>query len=107
MKVPVVVDRETGNAIGQNNFLAQIIASYEAWQARQRQQTAAYEALVNDITAAIDAADTADDLNALLKSIGQKEAIWNSKLVAFQKMNLRASRIGAKYDPINKCYVAA
>ena len=107
MKVPVVVDRETGNAIGSNNFLSQIIASYEAWQTRQRQQTAAYEALVSDISAAVDAANTPDDLNALMKSIGQREAIWNSKLVAFQKMNFRAAKIGAKFDSISKCYVAA
>ena len=107
MKVPVVVDRATGNAIGSNNFLSQVIASYETWQIQQRQQTAAYEALVNDIATAVSGADSADDLNALMASIAKREAIWNSKIVAFQKMNLRASQIGAKYDSIAKKYVAA
>lgn len=107
MKVPVVVDRATGSAAGSNNFLSQIIASYEAWQVEQRKRTTAYEALVNDISNAIDAADSAEDLNALMKGIAQREAIWNSKLVAFQKMNLRAAKIGAKYDPLSKRYVTA
>lgn len=107
IKIPVVVDAASGEAVGNNNFLVSIIKTYEASQEKSRQRTADFENLILNIDKVISEVKSIEQLNEATKAIGKMDVIFNSKLVAGQKLNSKAREIGAKYDSTKKAYVSA
>lgn len=107
IKIPVTVDPATGEAVGNNNFLSLIISRFEESQKKTTEKTAAYEQLVNDIDDAVAGANTADDLNSLMAQLAKREAIYNSHLLAKQKIVARAKVLNVSYNAVEKRYVNA
>lgn len=105
VKVPVVVD-ENGNAVGCNRYMATVIDTYRSTQAAAAQKTGQYDALIADIEKTIAEVDTIAKLNTTAGKLGKMEHIYNSKLIAGQRLNAKAKELGAKYDSSKKKYVA-
>lgn len=106
VKVPVVVD-ETGNAVGNNNYMGTVINAFRNNQKASAEKTAQYEALIADIDKVLEEVDTVAKLNSSIAKISKMEHLYNSKLVASQKCNAKAKTLGAKYDSSKKKYVTA
>ena len=105
MKLPVTVDRN-GLAVGNNDFMARIIARFQGTQESKMRLTADFDRLVSDINERVEACESADDLNTLAAEFGAPEFvhIYNSKLLAGQALRDRAAALGAKWNKVKKCY---
>lgn len=105
-RLPLVVD-ENGTASGNNDYLARVIDRYRTMQEEKRKTTAAYEELLGEIDLMLAAVSSADALTETMEAIKAKAPIYNSRLVAAQKIAGRAKALGFVYDKENGKYVAA
>lgn len=101
-KIPVVVD-EAGMAVGDNNFIRRVLATYRKSQAETQEKTRKYDALVENIRTAVAAAGTAEELNKVLDSI-DKTQVYNSKMVGEKMAAQRAKALGLNFNAVDGRY---
>lgn len=101
-KIPLVVD-ETGMAVGDNNFVRRVLATYKKTQAATQEETRKYDSLVDNIRTAVAAAGTAEELNAVLDSIA-KTQVYNSKMVGEKMAAQRAKALGLNFNAVDGRY---
>lgn len=101
-KIPLVVD-ETGMAVGDNNFVRRVLATYKKTQAVTQEETRKYDALVDNIRTAVAAAGTAEQLNKVLDSIA-KTQVYNSKMVGEKMAAQRAKALGLNFNAVDGRY---
>lgn len=101
-KIPLVVD-ETGMAVGDNNFVRRVLATYKKTQAATQEETRKYDALVDNIRTAVAAAGTAEELNKVLDSIA-KTQVYNSKMVGEKMAAQRAKALGLNFNAVDGRY---
>lgn len=101
-KIPLVVD-ETGMAVGDNNFVRRVLATYKKTQAATQEETRKYDSLVDNIRTAVAAAGTAEALNAVLDSIA-KTQVYNSKMVGEKMAAQRAKTLGLNFNAVDGRY---
>ena len=101
-KIPLVVD-ETGMAVGDNNFVRRVLATYKKTQAVTQEETRRYDALVDNIRTAVAAAGTAEELNKVLDSIA-KTQVYNSKMVGEKMAAQRAKALGLNFNAVDGRY---
>ena len=101
-KLPLVVD-EKGMAVGDNNFIKRVLATYRKTQAATQERTREYDKLVSNIRTAVDMAKTADDLNAVLGSLDATQ-VYNSKMVGEKMVAVAARKLGLKYNAVEGKY---
>lgn len=101
-KIPLVVD-ETGMAVGDNNFVRRVLATYKKTQAVTQEETRKYDALVENIRTAVAAAGTAEELNKVLDSIA-KTQVYNSKMVGEKMAAQRAKTLGLNFNAVDGRY---
>ena len=101
-KIPLVVD-ETGMAVGDNNFVRRVLATYKKTQAVTQEATRKYDALVDNIRTAVAAAGTAEELNKVLDSIA-KTQVYNSKMVGEKMAAQRAKALGLNFNAVDGRY---
>lgn len=101
-KIPLVVD-ETGMAVGDNNFVRRVLATYKKTQAVTQEETRKYDALVENIRTAVAAAGTAEELNKVLDSIA-KTQVYNSKMVGEKMAAQRAKALGLNFNAVDGRY---
>lgn len=101
-KIPVVVD-EAGMAVGDNNFIRRVLATYRKSQAETQEKTREYDALVENIRTAVAAAGTAEELNKVLDSI-DKTQVYNSKMVGEKMAAQRAKALGLNFNAVDGRY---
>lgn len=101
-KIPLVVD-ETGMAVGDNNFVRRVLATYKKTQAVTQEETRKYDALVENIRTAVAAAGTAEELNKVLDSI-DKTQVYNSKMVGEKMAAQRAKALGLNFNAVDGRY---
>lgn len=101
-KIPLVVD-ETGMAVGDNNFVRRVLATYKKTQAATQEETRKYDSLVDNIRTAVAAAGTAEALNAVLDSIA-KTQVYNSKMVGEKMAAQRAKALGLNFNAVDGRY---
>lgn len=106
LKLPITVGPD-GNAIGNNNFLTEIINTYGRVQAEKQQMAGEYDMLISVIDERVGACETVDDLNKLTAEFGDKsfKHIYNSRLIAGQALNKRAAELGCVYSKVDQKYV--
>ena len=96
--VPEVVSAD-GSSTAANTFIEDVVFA----KVREDRQKAAdlrneYNKVMTDSLAAIQAANTCDELNALLDSFKKAPVMHDSSLRQGQALNARARQIGAKYN---------
>ena len=101
-KIPVVVD-EDGMAVGDNNFIRRVLATYRKSQAETQEKTREYDKLVENIRTAVEMAKTADELNQILGSL-DKAQVYNSKMVGEKMVAMAARKLGLKYNAVEGRY---
>ncbi len=101
-KIPLVVD-ENGMAVGDNNFVRRVLATYKKTQAVTQEETRKYDALVDNIRTAVAAAGTAEELNKVLDSIA-KTQVYNSKMVGEKMAAQRAKALGLNFNAVDGRY---
>lgn len=101
-KIPLVVD-ETGMAVGDNNFVRRVLATYKKTQAVTQEETRKYDKLVDNIRTAVAAAQNAEGLNAILESI-EKTQVYNSKMVGEKMAAQRAKALGLNFNAVDGRY---
>lgn len=101
-KIPLVVD-ETGMAVGDNNFVRRVLATYKKTQAVTQEETRKYDTLVENIRTAVAAAGTAEELNKVLDSIA-KTQVYNSKMVGEKMAAQRAKALGLNFNAVDGRY---
>lgn len=101
-KIPLVVD-ETGMAVGDNNFVRRVLATYKKTQAATQEETRKYDTLVDNIRTAVTTAQNAEGLNAILESIG-KTQIYNSKMVGEKMVAQKAKALGLNFNAVDGRY---
>lgn len=101
-KIPLVVD-ETGMAVGDNNFVRRVLATYKKTQAATQEETRKYDKLVDNIRTAVAAAQNAEGLNAILESI-EKMQVYNSKMVGEKMVAQKAKALGLNFNAVDGRY---
>lgn len=101
-KIPLVAD-ETGMAVGDNNFVRRVLATYKKTQAVTQEEMRKYDALVENIRTAVAAAGTAEELNKVLDSIA-KTQVYNSKMVGEKMAAQRAKALGLNFNAVDGRY---
>lgn len=101
-KIPLVVD-ENGMAVGDNNFIKRVLATYKKTQAETHEKTKEYDKLIDGIATAVSSADSAQSLNAVLDAC-EKKQIYNSRLVGEKLVAQKARNLCLKYNSIEKRY---
>lgn len=101
-KIPLVVD-ETGMAVGDNNFVRRVLATYKKTQAATQEETRKYDKLVDNIRTAVAAAQNAEGLNAILESI-EKTQVYNSKMVGEKMVAQKAKALGLNFNAVDGRY---
>lgn len=101
-KIPLVVD-ETGMAVGDNNFVRRVLATYKKTQAATQEETRKYDKLVDNIRTAVTAAQNAEGLNAILESI-EKTQVYNSKMVGEKMVAQKAKALGLNFNAVDGRY---
>ena len=106
MEVPQVVDY-SGNIIGENRFLTNVLNHYEEAQKKKEEVNEEYESLVASIRERISAAENEQDLNKLMVEFTKKDFvhIFDSRIIAGKGLNARAAEIGCKYSKVDGRYV--
>lgn len=102
IKLPAIVD-DGGVAVGDNNFIRRVLATYRKSQSETQSMTKKYDELLESIATAVETADTADALNAILESLATTQ-VYNSKMVGEQKVARKAKALGLSYNQISKKY---
>ncbi len=101
-KIPLIVD-ENGMAVGDNNFVRRVLATYKKTQAETHEKTKEYDKLIDGIATAVSSADSAQSLNAVLDAC-EKKQIYNSKMMGEKLVSQKAKGLGLKYNAIEKRY---
>lgn len=101
-KIPLVVD-ETGMAVGDNNFVRRVLATYKKTQAATQEETRKYDKLVDNIRTAVAATQNAEGLNAILESI-EKTQVYNSKMVGEKMVAQKAKALGLNFNAVDGRY---
>jgi phage nucleotide-binding protein len=101
-KIPLVVD-ETGMAVGDNNFVRRVLATYKKTQAATQEETRKYDKLVDNIRTAVAAAQNAEGLNTILESI-EKTQVYNSKMVGEKMVAQKAKALGLNFNAVDGRY---
>ena len=101
-KIPLVVD-ETGMAVGDNNFVRRVLATYKKTQVATQEETRKYDKLVDNIRTAVTAAQNAEGLNAILESI-EKTQVYNSKMVGEKMVAQKAKALGLNFNAVDGRY---
>lgn len=101
-KIPLVVD-ETGMAVGDNNFVRRVLATYKKTQAVTQEETRKYDKLVDNIRTAVATAQNAEGLNAILESI-EKTQVYNSKMVGEKMVAQKAKALGLNFNAVDGRY---
>lgn len=104
--IPIVVD-ETGEAIGTNTYLTNVIAKYHQCQIEKQQKTAEYAELMDVIKNMIAECADAETLNEVYGKLDKIEHIYNSKIQAGRMLNQKAKALNMKFDKLAKAYVIA
>ena len=102
IKLPAIVD-DSGVANGDNNFIRRVLATYRKSQTETQSMTKQYDELLESIATAVEAASTADALNAILESLATTQ-VYNSKMVGEQRVARKAKALGLSYNQISKKY---
>ncbi len=103
INVPTLIDAE-GNPIANNDFLCRIIDSYQAKQRTDREKTAQYEELVDDLKKRVEMIDTATDANNFVAGMKTVDHIYNSRAVIGMALNRRIARLGLTYNKETQSY---
>ena len=101
-KIPVVVD-EGGMAVGDNNFIRRVLATYRKSQAETQEKTREYDKLVVNIRTAVGMTQDAKGLNDILDSL-EKTQVYNSKMVGEKLCAARAKALEVKYNSVSGRY---
>ena len=101
--VPLLFD-ESGNPKGDNRFMSNVIDAYHARLKRNKETTAKYEALVDEVKAKITAIETAEDANDFVAWIKGIEHVYNSKAVALTAFGQRTKQLGLTYNKATETY---
>lgn len=105
--IPVVVDA-TGTNVSPNEFLSRVVfGAYHAVQMQRVEMTKRYNEVVAEITEAVDAVKTVEELNELCAQLGEREFIFDSKIKALQMVRAKVADLGLKYDKESGKYVCA
>lgn len=103
IEVPVTVD-EKGNAVGENDFMARVLANYHERLRRTAEETARYEALTELINSNVAAIANAEDANNFLGWVKGLEHVYNSKAVAQRRFLAKVASLPLKYNKAEKTY---
>lgn len=101
-KIPVVVD-EVGMAVGDNNFIRRVLATYRKSQAETQEKTREYDKLVVNIKTAVGMANDAKGLNDILDSL-EKTQVYNSRMVGEKLCAARAKALEVKFNSVSGRY---
>lgn len=101
-KIPVVVD-EAGMAVGDNNFIRRVLATYRKSQAETQEKTREYDKLVVNIKTAVGMANDAKGLNDILDSL-EKTQVYNSRMVGEKLCAARAKALEVKFNSVSGRY---
>lgn len=104
IEIPQTVDNN-GNAVGNNNFFAQVIESFKAQQERNIEETKRYEALCAEIKEHADNITDADTANEYCKYVKELEHIQNSKAQALTYLQDKVKELELTFDSKTKKYV--
>lgn len=103
MKLETTVNPE-GSAVGQNNFLSKIIATYFQKRKEDQERVSDYADLMECIAAKVECIENADTANEVVKEVMGLQHIFNSKELASQMINRQAKKIGLTYNKIKGQY---
>ena len=105
-KVPTIID-EQGGITGENKFLATTFANYHTYLNVQAQIGNAYNELMEQITADVQAIKDAKSADAFVKKMCSYDHIWDSKARARVMLVERTKELGLTYNKATKKYEAA
>jgi hypothetical protein len=103
IQIPLLID-DNGNPVGENNFLVNVIKNYHNRLKKNKEQTAKYEAFVEEIKAKISGIANAEDANNFVQWVKEVEHIYNSKAVALTQLLKRAKELGLTYNKATEKY---
>lgn len=108
MEVPACID-PSGHVIAENDFLTRVFAQYQAVQAKKEEYNKRFADLVRQIKEDCTDAESAEELNALLKKYlsAKFEHMFNSKLIFARELDAKAKKLGVTFDKEKKKYVSA
>jgi len=87
-----------------NNFMAGIVDRCIEALNEESVQVKAYNELMDSIGKEINAINDVKSANAMLKKLGTMEHIWDSKMRAWEMMQIRAGELGLTYLKEKKSY---
>ncbi len=109
-KVPTIIN-DAGAVTGENNFLTNVFANYEAYLEKQKDTRAVYDSVVAKIANVVSAIKSEDEANAAITEIANvlKEAgtPWDSGIRAKIMLQERTKALGLVMDKTSKKYVKA
>ncbi len=103
IQVPALID-ENGNPTGANDFMIKVIANYHNRLRKNKELTAKYEALCDDIKKRVGEISNAEDANNLAEWINCIEHVYNSKAVAGTVFQQRVRELNLSYNKATKTY---
>lgn len=103
IEVPCLIDAE-GKATITNDFMCKVIANFHQRLETNKEMTAQYEALVCVIEENIDNIKSASDANRFVEWIKGVSHIYNSRVVALEKLQSKVTALHIEYDNLNKTY---
>ena len=103
INVPMLLD-EKGNPTGENNFMGKVIENYHNRLKKNKEMTAKYEALCNDINERVVEVANAEDANNFIDWVGTLEHIYNSKVVASKALANQAKDLNLTFNKATKKY---
>lgn len=104
MEIPEIVDSK-GNAVGENNFLADtIFTMYRNRLIERSVEGKAYRTLMADLDEKIEKVENAEQANAFVASINSYNHIGNSKSIAAKKFQAKCISLGLLYNKEKKVY---
>ena len=99
---------ESGNVIGENNFLTLVFRQFEANLANTASIRAKYDKLLDSFGKGIDAVTDEKSANEVYAKIEDyKNHVWDSKLRTEKMLADKAGQLGLKFDAINGKYEVA
>lgn len=103
-KLPLVVN-ENGIAVGDNNFVKRVLATYKSNQKKTQDMTKKYDELIESIHTAAKVAGDAEALNAILEALkDEKNQVYNSRMAGEKIVAVRAKELEVKYNQLAGMY---
>lgn len=107
MNIPQILDAN-GNPTAKNDFIqTNVLAPYFAMLASKKEQQQKYEAVLKEITDAVDLITNPEEAKAFADGIDQFAHVGASKAIARQKFSKRLAELGIKYNSKTKSYEQA